>query len=307
MARARNIKPSFFKNENLAELPFSTRLLFIGLWMLADREGRLEDRPKRIKMEVFPGDDCNVEKGLTELHASGFIHRYDIDGHRYIEVCAFLKHQNPHFREPPSTIPKPEANPQLQLGLSPSLDEYSKHTKPEADGTLNVPEARGQPEAGPSLARLNPESPFLNPESREKAMSGKPDAKPLNGHVVEVEILAYLNEKAGRSYRPVKSNIRLIAARLKEGATPDEIRAVVDRKCAQWIGDGKMEQYLRPETLFGATKFAQYQGELSGTNHPVLDQLRRQHGASIQLTPDGRAYTDGSRYWRLDGEPRVAL
>ena len=49
MARARNIKPGFFKNEFLAEMPCEVRLLFIGLWTLADREGRLEDRPKRIK------------------------------------------------------------------------------------------------------------------------------------------------------------------------------------------------------------------------------------------------------------------
>jgi len=42
--RSRNIKPGFFKNEIIAEMPTETRLLFIGLWLLADREGRLEDR-----------------------------------------------------------------------------------------------------------------------------------------------------------------------------------------------------------------------------------------------------------------------
>ena len=54
--RARNIKPGFFKNDTLAELEFAARLLFIGLWGLADRAGRLEDRPKKIKAEVFPYD-----------------------------------------------------------------------------------------------------------------------------------------------------------------------------------------------------------------------------------------------------------
>ncbi|MDI9733891.1 hypothetical protein QM259_16735 [Acinetobacter baumannii] len=52
MARSRNIKPSFFMNEDIIELPFEARLLFIGLWILADREGRLENRPKKIKMSV---------------------------------------------------------------------------------------------------------------------------------------------------------------------------------------------------------------------------------------------------------------
>ena len=65
MARARNIKPSFFTNEDLVELPFEDRLLFIGLWTLADREGRLEDRPKRIKMAVFPADNVDVDASLA--------------------------------------------------------------------------------------------------------------------------------------------------------------------------------------------------------------------------------------------------
>lgn len=52
--RARNIKPGFFKNEDISECSPSARLLFIGLWMLADREGRLEYRPKRWKGELFP-------------------------------------------------------------------------------------------------------------------------------------------------------------------------------------------------------------------------------------------------------------
>ncbi len=51
--RARGIKPAFFKNEELAELGTVAQLLFIGLWCLADREGRLEDRPKRIGAEVM--------------------------------------------------------------------------------------------------------------------------------------------------------------------------------------------------------------------------------------------------------------
>ena len=49
MARSRNIKPSIMANEELAELEPLSRLLFIYLWMLADKAGRLEDRPKRIK------------------------------------------------------------------------------------------------------------------------------------------------------------------------------------------------------------------------------------------------------------------
>ncbi len=107
MARARNIKPAFFTNEVLVELPFATRLLFIGLWTLSDRAGRLEDRPKRIKIELFPCDDFDVNYALNELQDKGFIIRYVANGDRYIQVVNFEKHQSPHIKEAPSTIPAP--------------------------------------------------------------------------------------------------------------------------------------------------------------------------------------------------------
>lgn len=110
MARARNIKPGFFDNEILGELPALTRLLFIGLWCLADREGRLQDRPKRIKKELLGYDDVtadDVDTMLQQLNDNGFIQRYKIAGERYIQVTNFLKHQNPHCKEQDSVIPAP--------------------------------------------------------------------------------------------------------------------------------------------------------------------------------------------------------
>ena len=110
MSRARNIKPSFFQNENLATLPPYARLLFAGLWCLADRAGRLEDRPKRIKAELFPYERVDVD-GLLNALAGGeeqFILRYEVGGVRYIQVLNFVKHQNPHINERASSIPAPE-------------------------------------------------------------------------------------------------------------------------------------------------------------------------------------------------------
>jgi hypothetical protein len=107
MSRSRNIKPGFFKNEVLAQLPFWQRLLFIGLWTVADRAGRFEDRPLRIKMELFPADDVDINAGLQALHDSGFILRYLCNGMKYCQVIAWAKHQNPHCKEVESTIPSP--------------------------------------------------------------------------------------------------------------------------------------------------------------------------------------------------------
>lgn len=108
MARARNIKPSFFTNDTLAEIDPLGRLLFAGMWTIADREGRLEDRPKRIKAEVLPYDDCDVDGLLNDLQKHGFILRYEADGQCYIQILAFTKHQNPHVKESASTIPAPD-------------------------------------------------------------------------------------------------------------------------------------------------------------------------------------------------------
>lgn len=73
--------------------------------------------------------------------------------------------------------------------------------------------------------------------------------------------LNYLNEKTKRNYKPVKSNIDLVKGRVKEGYTKDDIFRVIDAKCLQWMADEKMSGYLRPATLFNATKFSQYAGE----------------------------------------------
>ncbi len=108
MPRLRTLKPGFFKNEDLAKLTPLTRIFFEGLWCWADREGRLEDRPLRLKVEILPYDQADAEVMLDELDASGFILRYEVDGERYIQVIAFNRHQNPHAKEPPSEIPKPQ-------------------------------------------------------------------------------------------------------------------------------------------------------------------------------------------------------
>ena len=72
------------------------------------------------------------------------------------------------------------------------------------------------------------------------------------------EIVSYLNKKAGTKYRPSTPKTQaLIRARESEGFSLDDFKIVIDKKCAEWIGDERMEQYLRPETLFG-TKFEAY-------------------------------------------------
>lgn len=103
--RARQLKPGFFKNEDLAECSPWARLVFAGLWTMADRSGRLEDRPKRIKAELLPFDDEPIGPLLEELERWGFIRRYTVDGLKLLWIPKFGAHQNPHKAEKPSDFP----------------------------------------------------------------------------------------------------------------------------------------------------------------------------------------------------------
>lgn len=100
MARARNIKPSFFTNELLGTEDPMVSLTFLGLWCLADKVGILEDRPLRIKAELFPyRDSLDVNSYLSVLARLGFIVRYHNEGRQLIQVCNFRRHQSPHHTE----------------------------------------------------------------------------------------------------------------------------------------------------------------------------------------------------------------
>lgn len=111
MARSRNIKPALFDNELLGEIDPIYTLLFIGLWTLADKSGRLEDRSKRIKAKIFPYREIpNLSVLLGELHTLGFIDRYKVDGLEIIQIVNFDKHQNPHRNEKKSELPEKPMN-----------------------------------------------------------------------------------------------------------------------------------------------------------------------------------------------------
>ena len=99
MARSRNIKPGFFLNDDLADCCPLTRLLFIGLWTLADCEGRLKNKPRAIKAQILPYDDCDIESMLQVLYSSGFIQIYTALEQPTIQIVNFKKHQNPHINE----------------------------------------------------------------------------------------------------------------------------------------------------------------------------------------------------------------
>jgi uncharacterized phage protein (TIGR02220 family) len=113
-------------------------------------------------------------------------------------------------------------------------------------------------------------------KKRTREEKRREEEKHMSGSVSEV--LNHLNSKANRNFQSVEANTKLIAARLREGATVEQIKAVIDAKVAEWLNDPKMAPYLRPATLFNAEKFGQYSGALGAA---------RVNGASI-----GNGYDD---------------
>lgn len=158
--RARNIKPSLWKDEDLAALPIATRYLFPGLWCLADCEGRLEDRPRLVKAEIFPYDEnigaAAVHLMLQQLADAGFIVRYEVAGQKYIQVTNFVKHQNPHKNEKAHGSQIPPYQSVEQVPKKSGLVPNNSGQEPKEDDPVPI--------NSESLA-LIPDSLFLIPDS----------------------------------------------------------------------------------------------------------------------------------------------
>ncbi|MBW9336222.1 hypothetical protein FEE59_22145 [Herbaspirillum sp. RU 5E] len=147
------------------------------------------------------------------------------------------------YKDSPNYSPMPPIGDEEDYSPMPPMGELS--------GAAPMPPKSDLPSSSSSS------SSSLKTKER-KALSGKPDVE---------EVLAHLNSKTGRSYEPVKANLSLIAARLQETSV-ETCKAVIDARVAKWGRDEKMRDYLRPKTIFNATNFANYVGELGSTAVP---------------------------------------
>lgn len=231
MARIRTIKPEFWSNEQVMACSPTARLLFIGLWNFCDDGGNHPASAITIKAKIFPGDDIT-----------------SADTQQLLD----------------------ELESNCLIALYSASDKAFWHVTGWHHQKIDKPTIKYPPfpDDEPTQARLSlgeaspPEGEGKGKGKGRNTLSGNPDV---------IAVLDHLNEKAGRSYKPVEANIRMISARLAE-SNVDECKAVIDAKVGEWLNDPKMAQYLRPETLFGATKFAQYVGQLGagGASHDAF-------------------------------------
>lgn len=234
------IDPGFWRDEKLAGCSYMERLLFIGLWTFAEDNGVGRASPLLIKADVFPYEtlrEADIKKSLVKLAGLGLIRLYEVDSQMYYHVTNFRKHQ---------TINKPS---QCYLPKPPSVQRNP--VSPGNTGDVNADCMDIQvvlPEDSGSTTTPLPSQEKLSKEKRNN---------------IYLEIIKFLNEKAGTSYRSGSQKTqRLIDARLNEGFSLEDFKRVIVVKCDEWnhepVDGGKdMRKYLRPETLFG-TKFEGY-------------------------------------------------
>ena len=107
------------------------------------------------------------------------------------------------------------------------------------------------------------ETPIAHPHDAENEIESEIESEDEIEHGVDA-VIDHLNSTCGTSFRrSAKSTRKLVRARLREGATVAECKAVIDHKAREWLHDRRMRKYLRPETLFNATKFEAYRNEAS--------------------------------------------
>jgi uncharacterized phage protein (TIGR02220 family) len=231
----------------------------------------LIDRPRLIQAEIFPYYAVDVNGELTKLERLGFVRRFRARGIDIIEIQNFSKHQSPHKTEKASELPKfSDADP---ANDRPAKDtdiagETSVKSPTEHDG--NRPDSlihRLSDSLIPDSLIPSPDSPSGNPLSDASNKKASSEKKAGASQAKIARVIDHLNEKTGQSFRAsAKANSALIIARLDSGVTVEQCIAVIDAKAAEWLSDAKMRAYLRPSTLFNATKFESYLGALDNGN-----------------------------------------
>lgn len=213
MARMRSLKPEFFADEELGTLTTrDERLLYAGLWGLADEFSRLRGNPVYIRGQIFPYDedltDADVDAMLSTLEKLGKLVRYKVGASNYIYLKNLAKHQRLDSDKVPSRLPAPpsETVPDVGNGTVPDAVRESP-----ALSRLHV---AGSMEQAAGRAREKPVD-----ETLTQLVSDSTGAT----HDEAVAVLALV--KAQRGPRSLPALVRRLAADNDFGQFLDQVRA----------------------------------------------------------------------------------
>jgi hypothetical protein len=178
MAYLRTIKQSFFTSEDVVALSPVARLLYIGLWTEADREGRFTWKPVTFRLRYLPTDACDMEAVTCELLSRGLVVRYG-DGLAYIP--SFAKHQRPNAKEAASQFPAPTGESTRPHACASSVHASEREESPVPTGETRVREVKerevkerevkGESNARPTLVPFDNEYGAMPTRKRNPAMA----------------------------------------------------------------------------------------------------------------------------------------
>lgn len=250
----RMISSKVVDTDNFLDLPATSQNLYFHLLMHADDDGFLGN-PKTITRSIGAHQDdlkLLIEKGYLFVFEDGaiaikdwFIHNY-IPKDRYHETV---------YKEDKKKLEVTETQQYRLVTRKPIVqDTESKQDVDNMDTPCIQDDNNVYTEDKLSKDKLSKDN--INKLSSSDNVD--PEPKQKSQKIPYEKIVDYLNRKTNSHYRPTsKATRRLIKARYNEGFTDIDFKTVIDKKCAEWLQDGNMVQYLRPETLFG-TKFEAY-------------------------------------------------
>lgn len=187
MARIRTIKPDFFTSDDICALPPLARLLYIGLWCEADREGRFAWAPRAFKRRYLPDDECDIEVLCRALLGRDLVRLY---GEDLAFIPTFLEHQHINPREAKSVLPEPDGDASSTRGPRDSDTQVGRKEGKEGEGK----EGNGR---RVSHASELPDDWKPSDEDRSWAAKARPDLTP-----------ALLDEETERFRNHAKANGR---------------------------------------------------------------------------------------------------
>jgi hypothetical protein len=137
VARKRLLSPQFFTSRSLAKCSRDARLLFAGLWLIADRSGRMEWTPKWVEGQIFPfDDDVDIRALVAELEAVGSVVVYEGPSGAYLAIPSWSLWQNPHKNESQSTLPAPDCDGVQRIATKTRVKRDKAATKTRAARSL---------------------------------------------------------------------------------------------------------------------------------------------------------------------------
>ena len=257
MAERRMIAKSIIKSDQFLDMPATTQCLYFHLLLEADDDGFI-NAPKSIMRVIGAKDD-----DMRVLQAKGYIIPFE-------SGVIVIKHWRLH-----NSLRKDRYNPNPQL-------ENERKQLVVADNKEYQLATNWQPN-GNQLATSGISLVATGKDRLGKDRLGKNTYSPSLPSVAE-DIVSHLNSVTGSSYRSTTSKTRkLIAARLAEGFTADDFKAVISKKAKEWQNTD-MAQYLRPETLFG-TKFEGYlnQPEVRNNRRSPISRAEQERQEAINV------------------------